>query len=275
MATEQALAHAVRAGDVRAQSMHRMAIGGALVFGETPLAECASFLARELEWAREMGFRGHEGIALVGVGHMEAARGCRVEGLRLIEEGSSLLLDLGRRLDVAALVGNWAHLVFDEPTRIARELRKAYDILSEAGEKSYLSTTAASLAETVLAQGDVAEADRLLDEAEQAGASDDVTTQVIVARARAKVLALSGERREAERLAREAAALASATEYVELRGLTLDALADVLAATGKTEEARDARAEAVRVFDAKGFTVLADRARARLAELQAVGSPSQ
>ncbi|MGH3092396.1 MAG: AAA family ATPase [Gaiellaceae bacterium] len=274
-ATEQALAHAVRAGDVHAQSVHRLAIGGALVFGEAPLGECASFMEGELQWAREMGIRAHEALALVGVGHMEAARGRRVEGLRLIEEGSSLLLDLGRRLDVAALVGNWAHITFDEPAQIARALRNAYEILSEAGEKGYLSTVAASLAETVLAQGDVGEAERLLDEAEEAGASDDVTTQVVVRRVRARVLALTGEWREAERLAREAAALASATEYVELRGLTLEALGDVLAATGKIEEARDARAGAVRVFEAKGFTVLADRARARLAELQATGSPSQ
>jgi class 3 adenylate cyclase/tetratricopeptide (TPR) repeat protein len=275
VATEQALTHAVRAGDVRAQSVHRMAIAGALVFGDTPLDECVSFLVRERNWAQEMGMQAHEALVLVGLGHMEAARGGKVEGLRLIDEGNSLLLELGRRLDVAALAGNWAHLTFEEPALVAGELRKAYGILSEAGEKSYLSMVAASLAETVLAQGDVEEAERLLDEAEDAGASDDVTTQVMVTRGRARVLALRGERREAERLAREAVALACATEYVELRGLTLEALGDVLAATGKLEEAREAGAEAVRVFEAKGFTVLADRARARLAELQAVGSPSQ
>ena len=168
------------------------------------------------------------------------------------------------------------HLVSDDPTELERDLRDAYETLLETGEKGFLSTVAASLAEVVVERGDAREAARLLDGAEAAGASDDVITQVVVTRARAKLLARMGEDSQAQLLAREAVARANATEYVELRAEALEALADVLAATGRAEESASALVEAVQVFEAKGLRLFGDRASARLAMLQpAAGSPSQ
>ena len=274
-AAERGLEAAERAGDTAAQGEHRTSILAAVAFGQASLEECLPLIERELAWARQVGARGKEGMGLVALGATIAGQGHVAQGKRLVAEGNALLRDLGSVVVVAAGTLNWIQVVCDDPTEIERGLRGAYETLLEAGEKGFLSTVAAHLAEVVVEGGDAQEAARLLEEAEAAGATDDVMTQVVVTRARAKLLARAGERSQAELLAREAVARANATEYVELRGRTLEALAGVLAATGRAEESARALAESVRVFEAKGLRLLADRARARLAELQAAGSPSQ
>jgi class 3 adenylate cyclase/tetratricopeptide (TPR) repeat protein len=271
---ERGLAHAERAGDIRAQAILRMNIYSSAHFGPASLAECRPLLESELEWAHQTGDRGKVGMVLVALGEAEAAQGRFVEGVRLIEEGRALLNDLGLHLTVAGIAANAADVVTDDPAASELEFRRSYELLSKAGEKSYLSTVAAKLAECVLEQGRVEEAIRLVAEAEEAGASDDVTTQVIVAGVRAKVLAQQGEDEEALRLAREAVADASATEYAMLRADALRKLGTVLATTGNTREAEEVLGDAIAAYERKGYTVLADRARARLAELQA-SSPSQ
>ena len=275
VASERGLVHAERLGDVRAQALHRSGIGGAVLFGALPLAEGIGLIERELEWTRAVGARWNEGMALVALGTVHAAQDQVAEGRRLIEEGQTILADLGMRITAAALVANWFDLVSQDPADMERDLRIAYETLSEAGEKGFFSTITACLANTVLAQGRVDEAIRLLEKAEQAGARDDVSTHVIVDGVRAKVLALRGESEGAIRLARGAAARASATEYVQLRAKALVAHGEVAWATGRLHEAEEALTEAIAVYEEKGFALLANRARARLAELQTAGSPSQ
>jgi ATP/maltotriose-dependent transcriptional regulator MalT len=240
-----------------------------------PVAEAAQVIVDELEWSRATGARGHEGIQLIALGTLRAAEGRVAEGRRLVQEGEDLLADLGLLLISAGLVGEWVDLLCERPEEMERALVVAHETLAKAGETGVRSTVAADLADVVFAQGRTVEAERLLDGAKEIGASDDVVTRVIVARVRAKVLAGRGEAEAAERLAREAVERAFATEYVQLQADTLCALADVLTATDRLPEAAQVLTEAIRVYEAKGFIVLADRARARLAELQAVGSPSQ
>jgi class 3 adenylate cyclase/tetratricopeptide (TPR) repeat protein len=273
-ASERGLEAAERAGDIAAQAEHRSCILGAWVFGATSLEHCLPLIERELEWTRKSGAKNKEALALIALGEANAGQGRLAEGGRLIAEGNALLRDLGAVLFAAAATATWVHFVWDSPGDVERELRSAYEILSEAGEKGFLSTVAAELAEVMLEQGDAKEAARLLDEAEEAGGSDDVTTQVIVRRVRAKLLAQEGEDEEAVRLAREAVTRASTTEYAMLRADALRDLAAVLAQTGNSAEAADVMDEAIAAYERKGYTVLADRARARLAELRA-SSPSQ
>jgi class 3 adenylate cyclase/tetratricopeptide (TPR) repeat protein len=274
-AAKRAHVHAERIGDARAQARHRSDIAGAVIFGAVRLDEGIRIIERDLAWARTANVRWLEGVSLIALGTLHAAQSRVDLGRRLVEAGKVLLSELGMGWINSAHAGNWVEVLCETPAEMEREFRAAYETLAEAGEKGVLSTMAADLADAVLAQGRIEEAVRLLDEAEQAGASEDVVTQVIVARVRAKVLAERGEAEAAERLAREAVERAFATEYVQMRADTLRAFADVLAAAGRSEEAAEVLAQAIGVYEAKGFLLLADRARASLKELQAVGSPSQ
>ena len=95
---------------------------------------------------------------------------------------------------------------------------------------------------------------------------EDVDAQAGWRAIRAKLLARRGELAEAERLAREAAALAADTEYLELKADALEALGVVLRVVRLSEEAEHALAESLRLHEAKGNVVAAARVRGQLSE---------
>jgi hypothetical protein len=74
---------------------------------------------------------------------------------------------------------------------------------------------------------------------------------------------------QAEILAREAIVIVDVTDDVDLRAWLRIDLADVLSIAERTVEARGTLEEAVRLAEAKEDVDAAERARARLAELQA------
>ena len=84
---------------------------------------------------------------------------------------------------------------------------------------------------------------------------------------RGKVLARRGEHDEAERLAREAVALAAETDMLNAHAGALIDLAEVHALAG--QDARAALERALALYEHKGNLVLAERTRSRLAELTA------
>jgi tetratricopeptide (TPR) repeat protein len=85
---------------------------------------------------------------------------------------------------------------------------------------------------------------------------------------RARALAHLGELEEAERLAREAIALAEPTDEVISKGECAFALAEVLHLTGRREEAAAEAARALAIWQRKGIVASVERARAFLSELQ-------
>ena len=93
----------------------------------------------------------------------------------------------------------------------------------------------------------------------------DVPEQFLWRKARAKVLAAQGDLGQAERLAREAVALAARTDHLEEHADALMTLAQVLRRAGRAAEAAPALSEALRLYERKGNTVLAARAKEALA----------
>jgi hypothetical protein len=87
---------------------------------------------------------------------------------------------------------------------------------------------------------------------------------VIWRSARAKVRARAGDHAEAERLARDAVALAEATDSLTLHGDALMSLAEVLRASGGDGEAVASLERALELYAAKGNVAAARRARALL-----------
>jgi tetratricopeptide (TPR) repeat protein len=151
-----------------------------------------------------------------------------------------------------------------------QSLRRAYGALEEMGDRAMLSTTAALLAQALLAQRRDEEAERFAELSERLAAPDDLITQVLWRGVRARALAGRGDSKEAWRLARQAVALSERSDFVNDRGDALVDLAIVHRHAGDLEHSRAALDGALRLYERKGNAVAAGRVRADLASLAGV-----
>jgi tetratricopeptide (TPR) repeat protein len=95
-----------------------------------------------------------------------------------------------------------------------------------------------------------------------------VFAQLLWQPVKAKVLGRRGKHAKAERLAREAVALSEGTDVLNMQGEAYASLAEVLAAGGRRGRAAEALEEALERYQRKENLVMAERVRARLAELR-------
>src|SRR5262249_31549837 len=138
------------------------------------------------------------------------------------------------------------------------------DSLEQAGERSFLSTATGYLAQALYAVGDLEAAENRAASAAKLGASDDALTQTLSRQVRAKVLAARGRHAEAEEVAREAIALANATDLLNIQADAYSDLADVLVlGGGKVRQAGTALGEALTRYERKGNVVMTERTRLR------------
>jgi tetratricopeptide (TPR) repeat protein len=145
---------------------------------------------------------------------------------------------------------------------------EASRLYNELGERSFLSTAAAKLAQALYALDRLEEADAWAGRAAELGASDDAYTQMLWRQVRAKVLVRCGEHAEAERLAREAVGLGEQTDMIDAQGDAYADLAEVLLLAGKADEAAVALEQALERYERKGNLVSTQRAQTRLAEVR-------
>jgi DNA-binding SARP family transcriptional activator len=141
-----------------------------------------------------------------------------------------------------------------DPATAEKHLRLEYDSLYQTGERYYLATTAAKLARAIAAQGPSRydEAIRLIATSREAAADGDLAPQIISQGIYARILADRGLYREAEELARSAAALSAQTDLLDKHADTLLELSHVLAAAGQVSEARSAATQALNLYQRKG-----------------------
>lgn len=111
------------------------------------------------------------------------------------------------------------------------------------------------LVDALLAQGLDDEGLQLAELVAQKSVSEDIDAPAGWRRVRAKLLARRGDLPEAERLARDAMAIADRTDYLELRAQVKVDLADILDLAHRPEQAASSRAEALRLFEQKGNLV--------------------
>jgi tetratricopeptide (TPR) repeat protein len=116
------------------------------------------------------------------------------------------------------------------------------------------------LGRTLLAQGRAAEAEALSHESE-ALAGDDLLAAITWRRVRAEALTGRGDHAGAAAFARAAVDIASATDALIHHAEARLALAAALRAAGRADEADAEEKRAIELWDAKGATVLAERAR--------------
>ena len=266
-AFEHAFAHARRAGDDRQANQALIQIGIELIYGPTPAEEAIRRCKAVLEdtsisrWG-EMGFLGALAVHEAMLGHFDAARELVARVRTMTEDlglarGLPFILRAEHGWIVETLAGN--------PGAAEREIRVAYEALEQMGEKGLLSTQAARLAQSLYALQRYVEAEGYTKISEQAGASDDIVTQVLWRQVRAKALARRGQVETAEELARDAVALAEPTDALDMRADGLVDLAEVLRLIGRTDETTGVLEGAVRLYEQKGDVVSAARARSVLA----------
>jgi class 3 adenylate cyclase/tetratricopeptide (TPR) repeat protein len=208
-----------------------------------------------------------EGLANFVLGVLHAMRGEFDVARSHIARGEEILRELGSLLFAAAghppllvegLAGNWEV--------VEARARTGIEAFQAAGESGFLSTTAVFLAEALYGQGrddEALEATRL---SESHTAQGDIASEMGWRSVRAKVLAHRGDLEEAERLAREAVAIADPADHNQV-GDCYVALAEVLRAAGRAEEAASAARNALAVYDRRGDRVSAQRAGRLLEEI--------
>jgi ATP/maltotriose-dependent transcriptional regulator MalT len=138
----------------------------------------------------------------------------------------------------------------------------------EHGQREWLSTYAPMCGRSLCALGRYDEAEPLAELGRKLGHEQDLGTQMVWRQVRALVQASRGEHVQARHLAREAVALSEQTDALNFQGDALCDLAEVLHSAGRAGEATAALEQGLERYERKRNLAMAERARARLAELQ-------
>jgi len=258
----RALAHARRAGDEHQASEIAVRLGYAALAGPMPVEEgrrrCEELLSTLPDESSA------KGMLLLSCGLLLAMAGEFDDARRRCAEGKAILERLGRSAALAAAT-TWTSavdLLAGDAAGAERDLRAALGRLRAVGDRGNVASIAAQLAEALHVQGLNEEAASCTVESEEASSVDDVHAQIAWRVARAKAAASLGRATEADAVAREAVALAEATDSPVLAADALLAHAAALAASGRAGEAVARAEEALGLYEAKGNVAAAARARA-------------
>jgi tetratricopeptide (TPR) repeat protein len=206
--------------------------------------------------------------ALFTMGKLEAMRGRFDDAREFVARSRSILEEVSLPVWVAgplAQMSGWVEILAGNPAAAERELQAGAKTLQEIGELPWLSTVAGIIAEAVYAQGRYDEVEPWLRTSEEAAGTEDVYSQTLLRGIKAKLLARSGQADEAERLGREAVAIAEPTDFLFMQAFALLSLGEALVTAGLMDRSVEVLNRALAVCERKGFTVGAGRARELLA----------
>ncbi|HEY6034204.1 MAG TPA: hypothetical protein VIV58_08095, partial [Kofleriaceae bacterium] len=264
-ASERALEHARRAGDVFEQREILEWLAIALFLGPTPAAEAAHRCELLLEQTEgdlvlDVHILGALAFLVAMQGQLEQARELTTRGRRLMEQ-------LGDWIWVYSWHFAAINLWQGDPVAAEQELLPAYEALKKLGEKSHFSTMAHGLASAAYMQGRYDDANQFTHECEDAARPNDVYSGIIWRSIRAKVLARKGELAAAEQLALHAVALARDSDFLIAHADALLDLAEVHILAGKPAAAAAAAIdEAIHYYEQKGNLLAVHKAQAMLEE---------
>jgi class 3 adenylate cyclase/tetratricopeptide (TPR) repeat protein len=265
-ALARTIEHARRAADERVDAYARGMLAAAAFWGPLPVAEGVARCRRLLEEAA--GNRYVEGSVLHILGALAAMQGRFDQARDRVDQGAEVAAALGR-LRLAAIWSQFAATVESlagRPEAASERLARGYRALERMGETGARSNLAADLAHSMALGGRPDEARRYAEESRALAAREDVYAQVRwrAAAARALAAAGDGDHDRAVRLAREAVALAEATDMLNLQADALVDLAETAARSGRPEEAAEAAGRSLPLYERKGNQVAAASARVRL-----------
>jgi tetratricopeptide (TPR) repeat protein len=226
-------------------------------------------LAETLEWFDGLQATGvrDAGLYLNRIGAL-GLTGRFDEARAVVAEASAAFEERGAVVPLALLKG----LLVPEVENLAQNPEAGIEVgeegcamLEQVGDKGWLSTASAELAESYVQLGDLDRAYELTVRSEELGASDDMANEERWRLARAKVLARRGEFDAAERLAREALAISEQTQHLDAHSQMT--LGEVLERSGRADEAVEWYRRAHEGFAKKGIVPLAEETQRSLDSL--------
>ena len=262
---EQAARHAREVGD---RALEIDALGGvvmACVYGPEPVATALQRLAeieRDSQGARRLqaaALRGQAGL-LAMLGSFDTARERIVAAERIVVE---LGLETLRAAGILRMAAQIESMAGDVPAA-EQLLREAYDSLYRAKDWGHLASVAPLLAEALLAQGQLDEAEKLLELTSGWIIADDAEGQVLLAAGRSNLAALRGDAAGAEAFARAAVDRAATGDELPARASAHVRLAEAFELCNRHDAASSALREALLLYEQKGHVVGAELVRRRL-----------
>ena len=254
--------HAERAGEATAAATAEFWQAATYVYGPFPIEEGLEWFDRHRENARLRDAM--RGELLAARGEFAEARASAASGRLQARELGQVLLAAAASMQETAI-----ELLADDAERAVAVGLAGVAELERLGERGWMSTVAALTAEGLYRLGRDDEAWAYTVKAVEAGAADDIITQVLFRQVRGKLLARRGELEKAEAAVREAVAMVEETDMLDsIAVLHLD-LATVLAAAGKSDEALAAIDRAGELFAERGHLVGLRNVEARRSELEA------
>jgi len=264
---EQALATALRAGDLHYVRVTVQWLIGAMAFGPTPVSEMHAYIQSLPEAAKRAIERDFAVAAFDTYTH--AYQGRIDEARARYHAADALVGEYGQqtyRFGMTMFLSIIERLAGDVEAA-ERALRRGFDGLGELHETGFRSTVGTMLADALVMLGRLDEAEEVLATALSLAAKDDCDPQVRGRSVAARIKVRRGDPETALGPAREAVALAARTDYLVLHGDALVALAEVERACGATAEAETALRAALELYERKENVVQAGWTRALLADL--------
>jgi len=264
-AAERMIRHARLAGNHVMEARVMPALATCSLYGPAPVPEAIERCRSLLE--QTGGDRKAEALIVCSLAHLEAMRGDFEQARNLYRRSRAIFEEFGWKLQAAltSIDSGPIELLAGDPSAAEAELRRDYETLEAMGERNYISTTAAFLAETLYRRGDLEQAEAFTRVSEEVAAPDDVASQSLWRSVRGRILARRGEAAEGEALSRAALDAMRISDEPDARAEALLALGEVLELAGRPDEASAAAREALGIFEAKGNVVSAARAKDRLA----------
>ena len=268
-ASQRAVEHAQRAGDVRQERRAATAYAAAASLGPTLVDEAIDRCEAGLE--QTAGDRQSEGNLLAVLAGLYGMQGEFDYARELVERGRAVFVELGLELETArvAMEASSVERLAGELDAAARELRGAYDALDAIGETYLRSTVAGFLAQTLFECGAVDEATLFCERSRDLTTEADVATQALWRYVRGRLLAHAGDAEEAEAVAREALRLLESTEAIVYKLEAQIALGEALVASRRMDEAREAFEVARELAEQKGGVVILSGVLRRIEDLDA------
>jgi len=261
-ALDRALAAARRAHDRRRANAVNAGAPLAALWGPSPITRASG---RCLDVVRVLritqGAPAVEAVALRCQAVLEALRGRGEAARRMLASARRTVEELGlapQLLENDVFAGHVA-LLEGDATAAESTLRQAFDGLRARRLGADAARAAALLGRALLALDRPIEAEAFSRESEALG-GDDLRASIAWRGVRAEALAQRGEHEQALAFARAAVEIAERTDVLLDHADARVALARVLRAFGREAEARAEMQQALALWDAKGATLLVERA---------------
>jgi len=273
-AASATLDHARASGDRLMEVRGLPALAGIARYGPLTVTEALGRCNELL--VRAEGDRRAETLILRAIAHLHAMEGDFPTAREITSQVRRTLEELGANFDAAlvSLDSGPIEMMAGDPGAAVLELQRDYQTLDRMGERNYITTTAAYLAEALYRAGREGEASEYAAFSESVAAEDDLLTQLLWRGVRGKILARSGRFDDGLAMAREAVRLAHTSDDPTAQGNALADLAEVYMLGGQASEATTALDAAMaRVTGSSQPSTVHDTACSTIRRLAAMYAP--